>query len=154
MKSASPIPEIRSYPYSSHTDTKAKPFKVHLERGRAAVELCREKLCSETRQAEPDVSIRANSPINPIPCRSLILQLVQSTGLERRTRHFSHLFWLSMRKAAVKKRSRTSGNGRARRKHKPKKAGRQGKEILKRNFEKTEQRKAEMRVTGNSAAHW
>lgn len=44
--------------------------------------------------------------------------------------------------------------GRARRKHKPKKAGRQGKEILKRNFEKTEQRKAEMRVTGNSAAHW
>lgn len=38
--------------------------------------------------------------------------------------------------------------GRARRKHKPKKAGRQGKEILKRNIKKTEQRKAEMRVTG------
>lgn len=37
---------------------------------------------------------------------------------------------------------------RARRKHKPKKAGRQGKEILKRNIEKTWQRKAEMRVTG------
>lgn len=36
--------------------------------------------------------------------------------------------------------------GRARRK--PKKAGRQGKEILKRNIEKTEQRKAGMRVTG------
>lgn len=103
-------PEIRSYPYSSHTDTKAKPFKVHLERGRAAVEPCREKLCSESRQAEPDVSIQANSPINPVPCRSLILQHIQSTGLERRTWHFSHLFWPSMRKASMKKSSRTSGN--------------------------------------------
>lgn len=37
---------------------------------------------------------------------------------------------------------------RGRRKHKPKKAERQRKEILRRNIEKTQQRKAEMRVTG------
>lgn len=84
-----------------------KPFKVHLERGRAAVELWRKKSCSETQQAEPDSSIQANSPINPVPWKPLTLQHIQSTGLERGIQHFSQLFWPLMRKAAVMKRSGT-----------------------------------------------